>query len=243
MASKTEKRHTQRRKEEEKAAMERMKNLDEQSINALINYGIMQILYINDAAYNCCKQLGDELPNIPYKSNAVKKIYSALMKRWQVHRDILNDPGLDPNSVAALFGEMDEYVDQFVDQFQASIQDVLTREGVPNAHWVANVETANTMCAYAVQIAKDYVESIVHFDKRAAMITAMIANEPARVMSNMSTVVNSIHVKKDIDLKTEPTVQRTFKKFNKSFISPENFLKAQQTADAENAAEGRMLIM
>lgn len=220
-----------------------MKHLDEKSVNALINYGVMQILYINDTAYNCCKFLEDELTQIPYKTNAVKKVYGALMKRWDIHRKTLTSPDLDQYSIAALFGEMDEYVDDFIISFQKAIQDVLEREKVPYAHWIAKVETANTMCAYAEQIAKDIVTGIVKIDKRASLLSLMTASEPRRVMSNLAELVQSIHVKKTIDLNTEPTVQTAFKKLNKSFISPENFINAQTVADEENRAEGRMTIM
>lgn len=243
MSSKTQKRQAQRHKEEQKAAEEHMKNLDEKAINALINYSVMQILYINDAAFNCCKQLGDELSKIPYKSNAVRKVYGALMKRWQVHRDILESPDLDQDSVAELFGEIDGYVDKNIDSFRDAVKGVLERENVEHADWIADVETANTLCSYAVQIAKDIIEGLVKVDKRASFFTLLMANEPKRVMGNMSELVQSIHVKKEIELNTEPTVQASFRKLNKQFISAENFINAQHKADAENRANGRMVIM
>ena len=121
MANKAQKRRAQRHKEEEKAAKERMQNLDQNSIYQLENYVVYQILYLNDTACNACKFLGDELKTIPYKSKAVSTLYNALMKRVNAYWEYINIAEVDKYSLAELFGEMDEYLDEPVANFKKTM--------------------------------------------------------------------------------------------------------------------------
>lgn len=243
MATKTQKRKTQRHKEEAKAQDELMKNLTESQIYQLENYAVFQILYINDAAYNCCKFLKDELDTIPYKTKAVRKIYDALMKRWAAYKEYVDSVGINQDSVAALFCEIDEYMDECISKLQTAIQDVLERENVTYAHWIAKCETAMTVCDYASEISKKIIEKLVHVSKRVVWLIPLIVAEPAKVMQNMAETVSLIHVKANIDLNQQESVKVAFRQLNKAFCNPHNFKNAQTVADAENIAEGRMTIM
>lgn len=243
MANKTQKRQAQRHREEIMAQAERMKNLDENGIRQLENYATFQILYINDAAYQRCKMLGPMLKDITYRSNGVQKIYGALMKRWDAYQQMINSTEIDMNSVYALFGEMDEYIDERIAKFKKAIEEKISEAGVEQAKWIAHVETALTMCDYAEQVSRDIIESLVKVSKRVAWLIPLIIAEPARVMKNMANLVQQIHVRVELDLNTIPEVQTAFRQLNKAFLDPNNFKKAQETADEENIAEGRMTIM
>lgn len=243
MANKAQKRQAQKHKAEVKAQTEHMANLSEVEIVQLENYATFQILYINDVAYNLCKFLGDELKTIPYKTKSVQKVYSALMKRWAAYQEFVASTGIDQNSVATLFSEMDEYMDDRITKLQKAIQEVLERENVPHAHWIASCETAMTVCDYATEISKSIIERLVKVSKRVTWLIPLIVAEPARVMASMADMVQQIHVRAEIDLNKEEKVQVAFRQLNKAFCDPHNFKKAQTTADEENAAEGRMTIM
>lgn len=244
MATKAQKRQAQKHKEEVKAQKEKWENLSEVEIAQLENYAVFQILYVNDAAYNCCKFLGNELQTIPYKSKGVSKIYGALMKRWQAYQEFVESTEMDQTSVATLFGEMDEYMDERITKLQNAIQNVLEKNNIPYAHWIARCEAATTVCDYAVEIAKKLIEHVAPVSKRIAWFIPLIVKEPARVMANLSETVAQIHCGKvDIDLNNEPEVQTAFRQLNKAFCNPQNFKTAQTTADEENMAEGRMTIM
>lgn len=243
MANKAQKRQAQKHKAEVKAQTEHMANLSEVEIVQLENYATFQILYVNDAAYNCCKFLGKELETIPYKTKNVRKIYGTLMKRWAAYQEFVASTGIDQNSVATLFSEMDEYMDDRITKLQKAIQEVLERENVPHAHWIASCETAMTVCDYATEISKSIIERLVKVSKRVTWLIPLIVAEPARVMASMADMVQQIHVRSEIDLNKEEKVQVAFRQLNKAFCDPHNFKKAQTTADEENAAEGRMTIM
>ena len=243
MTSKTQKRQAQRRKESLKEAEERMNNLTEDNIRQLENYATFQILYINDVAYNCCKFLDNDLKKIPYKTKAVTKVYGALMKRWNAYQEFINMTEMNMDSVAALFCEMDKYIDDRVTKFRNAVQKVLEDAGIDQAAWVAQVEAALTVCDYAERVATDIIESLLPKSKRMTLLIPLIVKEPARVMGNLADIVQKIHVKVNIDLNTIPEVQAAFRQLNKAFLDPNNFKKAQTTADAENMAEGRMTIM
>ena len=243
MATKTDRRQKNRYKKEILAQKERLENLSENDVYQLENYAVLQILYVNDAAYNCCKFLGEELNKIPYKTNTVKKLYSVLMRRWSAYRAFVDSTELDKNTVATLFSEMDEYMDERIDKLQNSIQEVLERENVPHAHWIASCETAMTVCDYATEISKTIIEKLLKVSKRVAWLIPLVVAEPSKVMASMADTVQQIHVRAEIDLNKEEKVQTAFRQLNKAFCNPQNFRKAQATADEENAAEGRMTIM
>lgn len=243
MANKAQKRHAQKHKDELKAAQERMDNLDENGIRQLENYATFQILYINDVAYNLCLNLNQELSKIPYKSNGVRKVYDALMKRWKAYQEFINMTDMNMESVAELFSHMDSYIDERVDKFRNAIEAVLEQNNVQPSHWIASVETALTLCEYAEQFARDIIASLTKKSKRIAFLYPLVIKEPARVMKNMGDIVQQIHVKITLDLNTVPEIQAAFRQLNKAFVSANNFKQAQEAADEENIAEGRMTIM
>lgn len=243
MATKTQKRQARKHKEEVKEATARMKNLSEDSIHQLENYATFQILYINDAAYQRCMMLGNILKDIPYKTKAVNTIYNALMKRWYAYNEFVKSTGINMDSVYALFGEIDEYIDERIAKFKKAIEQTLSDSGVDNAMWISHVETALTICDYAEQVSRDIIERLVGISPRATFLIPLIIKEPARVMGNLADVVQKIHVKVEIDLNTIPEIQTAFRQLNKAFLDPKNFKKAQEKADVENIAEGRMTIM
>lgn len=243
MANKAQKRNFQRYKEEIKSREEKLNNLSETEIYQLENYAVFQILYVNDIAYNCCKFLEKELDTVQYKSNAVRKVYGALMKRWNAYREFIKLTGMDQDMVANLFCEMDEYMDAKVTKVQRAITEVLEREEIDYAHWVANCESAATICEYAVEISLRLIEKLSNISKRISILKQIVIAEPARVMVNMSEMVQNIHVRKEIDLNKEDTIQAAFRQLNKAFCNPENFKSAQTTADKVNISEGRDTIM
>lgn len=244
MASKTQKRQAERRKEELKEQEERWNNLTETEIVQLENYVAFQILYINDVAYNACKFLEPEIKKIPYKSNAVAKAYNALMKRWKTYQAFVDQADMDQNSVAALFCEMDEYIDDTVIEITKAIRTVLYNNAVDYPEYIAKVETAYVVCDYASKISKTLIEKIVKKSKRIVYLIPLIIDEQTRIMGNLADTVAAIHVRGcNIDLNKEPTVMSAFNKINKSFINATNFKNAQEIADEENIAEGRMTIM
>lgn len=244
MASKTQKRQAERRKEELKEQEERWKNLSENDIIQLENYVTFQILYINDAAYNACKFLEPEIRKIPYKSSAVMKVYCALMKNWQRYQDFVSQANINQESVAALFGEMDEYIDDTVVDITQAIRSVLEKNNVELSDYVAQIESAYLVCDYASKISKTLIEKIVKKSKRIVFLIPLIIDKQAHIMGTLADMIAQIHVKNtNIDLNNEPTVMAAFNKFNKSFINATNFKNAQEVADEENIAEGRMTIM
>lgn len=244
MATKTQKRQTQRHKEEIKASTERMQNLDEKGIANLENYAVYQILYMNDVACNACKFLGEELKTIPYKSQTVHKIYNALMKRVNAYWEFVNIAKIDQYSLAELFGEMDDYLDDMIANFKDAMTKCLSSAGIQQAHWVASVECASTLCDYATVTTKDYIKSISRVSPNAKYLLGLCIENIFKVARSLSETVQTIHVGKTvINLNDDPKIASTFRKLNKAFTNPENFIKAVSHADEVNKLENRMQLM
>lgn len=245
MASKAQKKQTQKYNEELKAAKERMKNPTPQMVVNLENYCVYQILYANDAACNQIKFLGDTLKTIPYKTKGAQTIYGALMKRVEAYWEMNRQASIDQEAIASLFAEMDEYNDFHVDEVENAIEEVLAKKGVEQHKWVAKVETALILCQYAVQIGKDLLDRLQQLpNSHPATIRKLLIVEILRVMDNFSQfVVEAAHLgNTTIDLNKEPTVEEAFRKFNRAYIKPENYTKALANANKENEANGRMAL-
>ena len=244
MSTKAQKRQAQHYKKETKESFERMKNLDDAGVAQIENYAVYQILYMNDVACNACKFLGDELKTIPYKSKAVQTVYNALMKRVNAYWDFVNVTNLDQYSLAELFCEMDDYLDDKIEDFKTAMSDFLEKTDISQPHWVASVECASTLCDYATVVAKDYIRSISNVSPNARYLLGLVIEEIFNVSRSLSKTVQEIHVgKKVIDLNTNPQISSAFKKLNKAFVQPRNFVNAVQNADKINEAEGRIKLM
>lgn len=244
MATKAQKRQSQRYKEEIKDAAERMQHLDEKSIANIENYAVYQILYMNDVACNECKFLGEELKTIPYKSKAVHTVYNALMKRVNAYWDFINNTKVDQYSIANLFEGMDGYLDDKIADFKNAVTVCLKNAGIQYAHWVASVECASTLCDYATMTAKDYIRSVSKISPNAKYLLGLCIEEIFNVARSLSETVQDIHVGKTvINLNDNPKIVSSFNKLNKAFTNPKNFINAVSTADKANEKENRIQLM
>lgn len=245
MASKTQKRQTQKYNDEIKAAKERMKNPTPQMVVNLENYCVYQILYANDAACNQVKFLGGTLKTIQYKSKGAQTKYNAIMKRVNAYWEMINASDINQDSLAEMFANMDGYTDKHIDNFRNAIDNVLSMKNVEQHSWVAQVETALVMCQYAVQIGMDLLSRLKLLpNTHPVTISKLLIVEILRVMDDFSKfVVEAAHLGNVvINLNEEPTVQEAFSALNKAYIKPENYTKALAAANEENYAEGRMLL-
>lgn len=245
MATKTEKRHAKRRKEQLKEAKERLENLTQNQIYQLENYTVFQILYINDAACNECRFLESKLNAMPYKSKAVRKIYDALMKRVNAYWEMIYSTTIDKDSLANLFGNIDDYMDKPIYELKNAVQEVLTENGVPHADWVASVETAYTLCHFAEMCSLELIQKVSKWSKEVYKMKAVVISSITEVARSLTESVQEIHMgnKYNIDLNTNPTTMRAFKRMYKTFCDPQMFLDAAKSADDENEREGRMKLM
>lgn len=242
---KSEKKKADAYRQQVKEAEERMKNPTPEMIRNLENYCLYQILYINDAACNAVKFLESDLAKIPYKGKGARTIYNAAMKRVNAYFELINVCGIDMNSIANLFGEMDGYIDPKVTNLTKAIEDVLTSHNVDNAHWIAKVETASILCEYAVKIGKDYVDRIEKINpKNGKILNKLLIAEISKVVYSLSEFVITVsNCRTEIDLNNEQSVVKAYSKFSKDFITPKNFLEAVTEADEMNAEEGNMRLM
>lgn len=244
MTTKTEKRHAEHHKKMQKESMERLKNLDPNGIAQLENYAIYQTLYINDAACNECKFLRSKLEKMPYKSKAVSKIYNALMKRVDAYWEMVYSTSIDKDSLANLFCNMDDYMDEPINNLKKAIEEVLVENNVPYADWIASVETAYTVCHLAEVASLELIQHVSKWSKEIHKMKCMVISSIVEVILNMSETVQEIHMSKiSIDLNTNPKTMGAFKKLHKTFSDPNKFLAAAAAADKENRAENKMTLM
>lgn len=249
MASKAQKKQTQRYNEEIKAAKERMKNPTPQMVRGLENYCIYQIVYMNDAACNAIKFLEPRIENVKYNhpstSKRLKAIYGGVKKRADEYMRKFSN-SFDQYAIAELFGNMDEYTEENIDNLRKSIEDVLVSRNLEQSAWIASVETANILCQYAVQIGLDLISRLERLPgSHPFLMRELLITDILKAMNDLNNFVASAgHIGNMlIDLNKEPEVVKAFRAFNKAYIKPENFTSAATRADEENIAEGREAVM
>lgn len=245
MATKTQKRHAEKRKQQLKETKERLYNLTPNQIYQLENYTVFQILYINDAACNECRFLRGKLEKIPYRSKAIKKIYDALMKRVNAYWEMVYSTAIDQESLSALFSNMDDYMDEPIFELKNAIQKVLEENEVPYADWLASVETAYTLCHFAEMCSLELIQKVSKWSKEVYKMKAVVISSITEVARSLTESVQEIHMgnKYNIDLNTNPITMRAFKRMYRAFSDPQMFLDAAKSADEENEKEGRMKLM
>ena len=245
MATKAQKNKEQKYKEKVKESREHMKNLTPNEVAQLENYCVYQILYVNDAACNECKFLGDQLKKIPYRSNYIKKIYNALMKRVNAYWDMVNETAIDQNSLAELFSNIDDYLDKPILNLRQSIEDVLRENNVGQYEWVASVETAYTMCNFAEQYSIHLIDKISTYSTEIKKMRRIVISAIRDVAESMTKSVQEIHIgsKIDIDLTSDRRTMKAWNTLQKTVMNPHFFMDAINMADKVNADEGNMRLM
>lgn len=246
---KSEKRKIEKFKEKEREIEDMFKNPTPQVIATIENYCVFNLLYLNDTACNAVKFLGNDLDKRCYKGKWAKTLYNAAMKRVNAYFELI-EKAVDINSIANLFGEMDEYTDDLVIGLKVSIRNALVNNGYEykEADWVASVETAYTLCNYAIGFGNDCVAKLekLHNNKRTISIfRKLFIVSIARVMQSFSNAVIDASPYKSnvIDLNMDAGVQKALGRFNKVYMNPTNFIKAVNVADEENEQNGYTKLM
>lgn len=242
--TKAEKKKAQAYKEEVARSKQQLDHLTPQQLFNLESYVTYQILYINDAACNCCKFLGGTLKTIPYKSNQAQKIYGALMKRINAYWELIQLAVPAQTSLSELFSNMDGYMDGCIEKMQKEIESVLVGREIQNPKWIAQLETARTVTAYAVEISNELIHRLLKFTPRALDLKKLILAEPLRVIDNLCKFVQEAnHMRNvNINLNEMPRVVGAFSRLTKQFLKAENYTTALNEANEENRKNGDTIL-
>ena len=237
MATKAERRQREAYQKRMEEGERILANPNQTQLQALEEYITWQVLYINDAACNACKFLGDELKTVSYRGNGAKKYYAAAMKRVNDYFSKVASVGLDMEYLSDMFSEMDGYVDSPVDRLREAIADVFKENNVEKAHWIASVETARLLTDYAVHISRQYLQRVQKISKKCDAIWHFNLCDLNKVMEEFFCFVAETSSLRDnpIDLNKQEKVIQAFKRFCKEYKDPSNFTNA---ANSTNEAYG-----
>lgn len=246
---KSEKRKREKFKEKEREIEDMFKNPTPQVITTIENYCVFNLLYLNDTACNAIKFLESDLVKRSYKGKWAKTLYNAAMKRVNAYFELI-EQAIDINSIANLFVEMDGYVDDLVIELKVAIRNALVNNGYEykEAEWVASVETAYTLCNYAVGFGNNCIENLKKLHDNQITISVfkkLFIVSIEKVMHNFSNwVVEASPCKYNVvDLNMDAGVRKALGKLNKVYMNPSNFINAVNVADKENEQEGYTKLM
>lgn len=234
MSTKSERRRNERRKEATKAMEALIKNPTEPYKYLMGTYGFYGVLYLNDVVFNLCKDVERELHSLDYKDKGAQKICGALSKRMDNYFDIIKEPLLDRYSLAALFGEIDDYMDQRVSEVAREIENVLVGYSISNAHWLACCETTHLLCRYAIQINEMFQSAGIMSDDQRFIVGLANLTEILGILDSLCHFAIVVgHVRDNINLNQHDKVLKAFKRLDKAFLDGEKFSNAMNAAQTE----------
>lgn len=248
--NKSEKTKQKKYRESMKEAHQMIQNPTPQTRVIVENYFVFNLLYLNDTACNAIKFLESDLIKRSYKGKWAKTLYNAAMKRVNAYFEFV-EQCVDTNSLANLFVEMDNYVDNLVIEMRAAIRKALQRNGYPEdeSRWIASVETAYTMCDYAIGFGNDCKKKMSELgcgSNTISIFNRLFINSISQVMRDFTNAVVEASPYKSrcvIDLGEDEGVKNALERLSRVYMNPKHFSKAIDIADQQNEEEGTPKLM
>lgn len=138
--------------------------------NKLLLYAMYTILYLNDTACNCVKELE---PYIANKDKETKKIYGALKKRVNTYFNAINkvvDKNID--YLADYCSEMDDICYDSMLNFKNALYDVYCSHTLDDSEYYTQVETMRSM----VEMSKFATNKVIDTIKYKVPNTSWLSN-------------------------------------------------------------------
>lgn len=191
----------------------------------LLKYAMYTMLYANDLACNCIKDLK---PFVEEKDKETKKIYGALLKRSnyylksirQLIQESANNFLADYNSI------MDDINDECVENYRDSIIEAYFKGGITEYEFLGYLETARSLFYLSITSLDCIVEKLSKEGVKSYNLKNYSLKPYAYIMDNL---VNWCYrhaekeVSGDLDLSKDKEVMEWFSKINKNILNYESF--------------------
>lgn len=203
--------------------------MDKLKEEQLLLYATYTILYLNDTACNCIKELQQYVDGMDKES---KKIYGALSKRANKYFEALGN--IVDNSIdylADYCSEMDDLCYSPMLNFKNALYDAYKEHNIDNSEYYTQVETMRSMVELAIVASKKVIASVYTKVPKAKWLNNYIINEIGRVANNFADwsyrkVPKDLH----INLNDDCCVMKHFREMSEIMVDFKSFHKAYTKA-------------
>lgn len=203
-----------------------MKKEDEQKI---LLYATYTILYLNDTACNCVKDLIDIVKS---KDKESQKIYGALTKRALGYFRNINDIIGDKIDFFADFcSEMDDICDQLLVDFKNSIRDAYMRCSLEDSDYYAKVETMRSMVGLAMFASNKIINTAKDKISDISFLKNYVMTDMSKIADNFSNwAYRNVPKNLNVNFNEESEVMVIFRELSQKMVDFESFDKAYRRA-------------
>lgn len=198
----------------------------------LLKYAMYTMLYANDLACNCIKELK---PFIEKKDKETKKIYGALLKRSNCYlksiRELIHESA--NNFLADYNSMMDDINDECVENYRDSIIEAYYKGGIKEYEFLGYLETARSIFYLSITSLECIVEKLSKEKIKSYNLKNYSLKPYAYIMDNLVNWCYRFAEKEvsgDLDLSKDKEVMEWFCKINENILNYDVFLDCYEKA-------------
>lgn len=198
----------------------------------ILKYATYTILYANDLACNCIKDLK---PFISHKDKETQKIYGALLKRATNYlrfvRGVIKEES--NNFLADYNSVMDDINDESVVLFKEAIINAYKQGNISEYEFLGNVEVARSMFYLSIATLECLVDKLSSLTINSFCLNTYSLKPYSYIMDNFVKWCYRFAEKEmsdDLDLSKDEDVMKHFVKINENLLNYESFDKCYNEA-------------
>ncbi len=202
-------------------------DLKEKQEENILLYSTYTILYLNDTACNCIKDLSPYMQN---KDKESKKIYGALMKRAKCYFDNINSLIGDKIEYFADYcSEMDDILYKPTLDFKTALLKLY--KGLDDCEYYAQIEITRSIIGLSISVSNKIIEKASKITQNASWLKQYVLSDLGRIANNLSDWAYH-YTPKDfkIDLNKQSALMDSFSKLSQAMVDFESFDKAYRKA-------------
>lgn len=198
----------------------------------ILKYATYTILYANDLACNCIKDLK---PFIAHKDKETQKIYGALLKRATNYlrfvRGVIKEES--NNFLADYNSVMDDINDESVVLFKEAIINAYKKGNISEYEFLGNVEVARSMFYLSIATLDCLISKLSSSAINSFCLNTYSLKPYSYIMDNFVKWCYRFAEKEmscDLDISTDEEVMKHFVKINENLLNYESFDKCYSEA-------------
>ena len=198
----------------------------------ILKYATYTILYVNDLACNCIKDLK---PFIAHKDKETQKIYGALLKRATNYlrfvRGVIKEES--NNFLADYNSVMDDINDESVVLFKEAIINAYKQGNISEYEFLGNVEVARSMFYLSIATLDCLISKLSSSAINSFCLNTYSLKPYSYIMDNFVKWCYRFAEKEmscDLDISKDEEVMKHFVKINENLLNYESFDKCYSEA-------------
>lgn len=200
--------------------------------NLILKYAMYTILYSNDLACNCIKEVS---PFIEGKDKESKKIYKALMRRvvdyQRLIRSIIHEGG--NNFLAEYNSYMDDVNDQEVEDYRYALRVAYRDAGITEYDFIGYLETARSMFYLSINVIEALIMRLSKDGIKSYNLKNYSLKSFAYIMDNLINWCCR-NVEKEVDdtfdITKNEAVMKSFANINENILNFDSFYTCYNNA-------------